>query len=377
MTVAWETIGKSNRLLMEARLEPVQGGRFQPTGFPDLGHATYQLPDQSRTEMLMVESAQSMANRLEYVCWDEAQDELQAPLQGIPYVRVQLWNGQTTNSILEAHRLNSPYIMSDESFQETFRNKAGIPQRARAGGRNQDDDENTGDAGLVDRRTVAQTLLLFDPSSILHGVFLEKLDGRVRLQRCLSSFIEARNVRPAEHGGVKNDRVAPRPAALRKAVGLTVTAREGYGNVPFHRTEYVAESITAYFNLDLAQLRAYGLGDAADRFLVTLALWKVRRFLENGLRLRTACDLELAEDLQVKKPSEFVVPQLEELEESLPGLVQDCAGQGLFANPPITELKFQTGAATRSRRSRAGSVPSTGPSSEGSMSEDGDSEEEL
>ena len=214
MTVVWDTIGKSNRLLMEAGLEPVQGGRFQPTGFPDLGHATYQLPDQSRTEMLMVESAQSMANRLEYVCWDEAQDELQAPLQGIPYVRVQLWNGQTTNSILEAHRLNSPYIMSDESFQETFRNKAGIPQRARAGGRNQDD-ENTGDAGLVDRRTVAQTLLLFDPSSILHGLFLEKLDGRVRLQRCLSSFIEARNVRPAEHGGVKNDRGCPqarRPA---------------------------------------------------------------------------------------------------------------------------------------------------------------------
>ena len=53
----------ANRLLMEAELVPVQGGRFQPTGFADLGAATYQLPDGTR--ILLVESAQSMANRLE------------------------------------------------------------------------------------------------------------------------------------------------------------------------------------------------------------------------------------------------------------------------------------------------------------------------
>ncbi len=28
------------RLLIEAELKPVQGSRFQPTGFPDLGAAT-------------------------------------------------------------------------------------------------------------------------------------------------------------------------------------------------------------------------------------------------------------------------------------------------------------------------------------------------
>ena len=48
---------------MEADLKPLQGERFQPTGFPDLGAATYQLPDGTR--MLLVESAQSMANHLE------------------------------------------------------------------------------------------------------------------------------------------------------------------------------------------------------------------------------------------------------------------------------------------------------------------------
>ena len=59
----FETLKNTNRLLMEVEFSPVQGDRFQPTGFPDLGGATYQLADGTR--MLLVESAQSMANRLE------------------------------------------------------------------------------------------------------------------------------------------------------------------------------------------------------------------------------------------------------------------------------------------------------------------------
>jgi CRISPR-associated protein Csb1 len=57
-----------SRLLMDAELAPVQGDRFQPTGFADLGAATYPLPDGTR--MLLVESAQSMANRLEAALLD-------------------------------------------------------------------------------------------------------------------------------------------------------------------------------------------------------------------------------------------------------------------------------------------------------------------
>ena len=318
---------------MEAELKPVQGSRFQPTGFPDLGAAAYEAPGANgKVDMVLVESAQSMANRMEAVCWDEASGSPHSTLEGLPYVSVSLWDsGNTTNSILEAHWLNSPYIMRDDDFADKLRSEAKLPGR-----------KEREEAGEFNRAALARVVFKYDPGSVLHGVFLEKLLGLARLQRCLSGFIEACCSNVADSGGVKNDRIAPSPGALRQ-VGLQVSAAEGYGNVPFHRTEYTAERITAYFNLDMAQIRAYGLGDSAERFLVTLALWKVRKFLESGLRLRTACDLDMDGDLEVTRPDGFDVPSTAELESDLPGLVQACAGEGLFADPPVTELTFSKG----------------------------------
>ena len=330
MTINWQHLDNRPRLLMEAGLKPIQGTRFQPTGFPDLGAAAYQAPGANGqpTDVVLVESAQSMANRLEAICWNEGTGSLYETLTGMPYVSVTLWDsGDSTNSILEAHRLNSPYIMRDSDFPDEFRGEAGLPERDSA-------------AGVFDRRGLARAAFRYDPGSVLHGVFLTNLTGAARLQRCLSGFIEAHGTSVADSGGVKNDRVAPSPSSLRE-IGLTVGAAEGFGNVPFHRTEYTAERITAYFNLDLAQIRAYGLAENAERFLVTLALWKIRKFLETGLRLRTACDLDTVGDLEVTRPREtFDVPSTTELEAALPTLIQACASDGLFANPPVTELTF-------------------------------------
>ena len=329
MSGQWQQLVDQPRLLMEARLQPLQGTRFQPTGFPDLGAAVYEAPDASGDQIVLVESAQSVANRLEDVCWDHANDSPHPALAGLPYVSVELWDsGRTTNSMLEAHRLNSPYIMRDDAFQNLFREAAELPAKESG-------------AGVFDRRQLARAAFRYDPGSVLHGVFLEKLAGVARLQRCLSGFVEAKNSSVADSGGVKNDRIAPAPSAL-KEIGLTVGAAEGFGNVPFHRTEYTARSIIAYFNLDLAQLRAYGLGESAERFLVTLALWKVRKFLDTGLRLRTACDLDLIGELEVTRPREgFNVPTTAELEADLPVLISACAAERLFADPPVTQLKFQ------------------------------------
>src|SRR6266851_9120412 len=114
MTIDYQQLKKFPRLLIETRLRPLQGHRFQPTGFADLGPARYTLPD--GTEMLLVESVQSVANRMELACWDQANDDLIDELKGLPYISVK-WpagSGALTNSVLEAHRINSPYILEGE-----------------------------------------------------------------------------------------------------------------------------------------------------------------------------------------------------------------------------------------------------------------------
>ena len=60
--------------------------------------------------------------------------------------------------------------------------------------------------------------------------------------------------------------------------------------------------------------------------LIGLSLFKIRRFLRDGLRLRTACDLELSGELIVQRPTGFVVPMLGELEKELPALVKKAVG---------------------------------------------------
>jgi len=326
MNQMYEQLSGIPRLLMEAELKPLQGNRFQPTGFPDLGPARYTAPD--GTEMLLVESPQSVANRMELACWDQSEQDLIPELRGLPYVRVLKDGGEMlTSSVLEAHRLNSPYILEGKDTKVFDMLKAELAEF---------------EIGAVNLRRLAAVLVKYDTNALLHGVFLAKKDlagGRLRLPRVLSGFIEAAGVRPAESGGVKNDHVDPQGDTSK-----------GFGNVPYHRTEFTAERITAYFNLDLALLRSYDLPEEAEKLLIALALFKIRRFLSTGLRLRTACDLEPVGDLKVTRPDNGVAPPSEE------ALLAECrqfiaaireAGKNkpdaekIFAGPPVTEVVWQ------------------------------------
>lgn len=322
MTIDFDTLKTSPRLLMEIPLRPVQGSRFQPTGFPDLGAATFKGFDDTGepVDCLLVESAQSMANRLESVCWDEGNDTLVTVLDGLPYVQTTLPDGTVTDSIREAHRLNSPYIASSKSKEfESIKEEVGFEANK-----------------PFDRRKLAKALLKYDPCSLLHGTFLEKIGGAVRLPRVISGFIEAKGIEVASAGGVKFDRVQP-------GTGESTTygkAAEGYGNVPYHRDEYTAREIAAYFNLDLAQLRGYGLGEDVENLLIAISLYKIRKFLRDGLRLRTACDLEPINGIAVKRPVGFELPELGPIEKELPGLIKKIAAAKLFAEPSITEMTY-------------------------------------
>ncbi|MGH3246599.1 MAG: type I-G CRISPR-associated RAMP protein Csb1/Cas7g [Trebonia sp.] len=257
------------RTVLEADLAPVAGSLFQPTGFPDLGASEF------GDNKLLVESAQSMANWLESTTWDTAKNDQAVELAdaGIPYVRVVDPQGDfLSSSRLEAHRLASAYVMNG------------------AVGGTSGEKWLEGELQLVkgrplDYRAVARACFRLDPVSLVHGVFFARKGWpwQPKISRAITSFIEASGVKPAVSGGVKRDVV------INEAKG-GVTA-DGYGTVPHHRVEYTADAISAYFTIDHAQFRSYGLSESATALLAAIADFEIASLLDQGLRLRTRCDL--------------------------------------------------------------------------------------
>lgn len=322
MSLDLTALEKATRLLLSVPLRPLQGDRFQPTGFPSLGAATYQ---SASGQKLLVESAQSMANRLETTSWNTAENMPIPVLAGISHVTVSRKKAFLTDTMLEAHRLNSPYLLEnkkDRSFFDKLKSELGGLEE-----------------GPIDRRMLSRVLLRYDVGSLIHGVFLAKKElagGRLRVARALSAFIEASGVRVAASGGVKNDHVNPS--------GVT---KDGFGNVPFARDEFTAEHIDCHINLDLAQIRGYGLGAEVERLLILLALHRVRRLLDGDLRLRAACDLEPTSpgSLIASRPVGFALPSLVDLESAIPAAIEGCKdenGHPLMVHSTVTfegELK--------------------------------------
>lgn len=311
MIVDLTPLTKVKRLLFNIPLKPLQGSRFQPTGFPSLGAAAFQTANGTN---LLVESAQSMANHLELTIWDADRKDVQQSFAGLSHVRItrqgQIW----TDTIVESHRLNSPYLLEgkDKTFLNSLKQEIGVLE-----------------TGPIDRRKLAEVLLKYDVNSLLHGVFLAKKElagGRLRVARALSAFIEADNVQVAASGGVKNDHINP-----------SGDTKAGFGNVPFARDEYTAERITLYANLDLAQIRGYGLGTDVESLLILLSLYKLRALVEGGMRLRTACDLEAAgSDIRTKALNGWPLPSLPHLEDDLKSAIARCKHQ-----MTVTEVTFE------------------------------------
>lgn len=259
------------RTVLEADVAPLAGALFQPTGFPDLGPAEF------GDHALLVESAQSMANWLEGTTWDEARSDQVAELGALPYVRVVSPEREfLSSSRLEAHRLASAYIMNGTidsvTGEKWLEDRLGL-----AKGR------------PLDYRAVARACFRLDPVSLVHGVFFARKSWpwQPKIARAVTSFIEAAGVLPAVSGGVKRDVVINEAKS-----GATA---EGYGTVPHHRVEYTAQKITAYFTVDHAQFRSYGLSEPATALLEALADFEIATLLDRGLRLRTRCDLVVRE----------------------------------------------------------------------------------
>lgn len=300
----------ANRTVLQADLAPLAGSLFQPTGFPDLGAAEFEAAS-GGGQALLVESAQSMANRLEATTWDDAHNGQVTELSALPYVRIVSPDGAfLSSSRLEAHRLASAYIMHGTVAGQT--GEKWMEKRL----------------GLIvgrplDHRAVARACFTLDPVSLMHGVFFARKGWpwQPRITRAVTSFIEAYDVRPAVSGGVKRDIV------INKADGAT---SEGYGTVPHHRVEYTASTITAYFTVDRAQFRSYGLSESAIALLEALADFEIATLLDQGLRLRTRCDL-IVKDVRGDRP------EADEAAQRIAKFAADCTDE----LGPVTEVVWR------------------------------------
>lgn len=291
-------LDSASRLLVEAELKVAAGGggRFQPTWFPDLGPALYRGADGAN--WLLVESPQSMANRLERVCWNDGEGEADRvgdyneDCKGIPYVLATDSDGRPlTASTLEAHRLSSPYIWDTQPFPDPDNNNQTVSladylKRV----------FDLADNRLVPWKKVAAALVKIDPGCLLHGIWFNDASfagGKVRLTRALSGYIEARDPSTANFGFQKRDMVSDR---TDKESGQS--AAKGYGSVIGPKQHFTSADIKAYFQLDLERLRSYGLPDGDVRALVAWAIYKIRRVLlasRDGVAdLRTECKFEAA-----------------------------------------------------------------------------------
>ncbi|MFR9724010.1 type I-U CRISPR-associated RAMP protein Csb1/Cas7u [Streptomyces sp. MS19] len=318
----------SNRLRFRAQLRPALGTRFQPTGFPDLGAAEYTgYRDGEPVRTLLVESPQSMANRLENTAWDIAAQAPVGLVRDLPYIEVRKAEEPhpfVTTSRQEAHRLASPYVRSSllggRAMTQVIAERFGLANDQ-----------------PLDYPAIARAVFALDPFTLLHGCFFNQKEwpGQPKFARAASAAIEAYDVEQAVSGGRKSDHVrhhTGKDADPEEGTALAGSS-EGYGSIPFQRVEYTARLIEAQFSVDVQLLRTYALGSEQTELLAALALWEIRTFLDGGLRLRTACDLELTEVVASSVP----LPETETLEARIRELIS-AVTPDLDHTGPLTVL---------------------------------------
>lgn len=291
---------KEHRLTLQATLEPVAGvDRFQPAGFPEIGHVIYDSPkrDGQSDKVCIVDSAASMANHLETVCFDGPFGSVLATeLAGLPYVECVTDNGTAgcyrlvLTTLSEGHRLASS-LFTDERSKLI---KDGVPGNENLG------TKLLSEFGLVDlgKRShplpqdwwnVFKTIFKYDPNSLVHGILFPAMG--IKIPRLLTAHLEAFGAERVASAGVKFDK-------------LLITTS---GQPIFAVDEETAREIRATFVIDLALLRSFGrtdekeskkvvhgLSDAQKELLLGLALWKIGRLLRQPFRFRSRCDLHLS-----------------------------------------------------------------------------------
>ena len=256
-------------LVITAIFEPVAGlDRFQPAGFPEVGHVIYTAPRKDGTveRVCIVDSAASMANHLESVCMRGPHDvELVDDLAGMPYLRCV--TGETrdggrmsepaevvVSSLTEGHRIASTYFLGARNKQSGRWDGKGAQRVGadRAISQVSFGDELAGEFGVALPNSkkahppvsawwnVFRTIYRYDPNALVHGILFPQ--WQIKIPRVLTSHMEAYGAGRVDRSGVKFDRL-----------GKTTS-----GQPIFAVDDATAREVRATFILDIALLRSFG-----------------------------------------------------------------------------------------------------------------------
>jgi CRISPR-associated protein Csb1 len=365
-------------LVLTATLVPVANqDRFQPAGFPEIGHVMYKAPRKNGTveNVCIVDSAASMANHLESVCVRGPHDpELVDDLAGMPYLRCvtgtidEDGNLEGPNrevvvtSLTEGHRIASSYFLVGEYLiSDGLKKPKAAKLRAEAkalkdsAAKGADDTKKTREKQAKDKTEEAKkiedeavfqnrlgrefglvladtkkahpptskwwdvfkTIFKYDPNALVHGVLFPQ--WQIKISRVLTAHLEAFGAGRVERSGVKFDRI-----------GKTTS-----GQPIFAVDDATSNEIRATFILDVALVRSFGrkgantqlgLNEKQQEFLVALALWKINRLLGSPFRFRSGCHLQL---VSLKSGESEIVLDVD---------IKAAIANALFTAPAVTDV---------------------------------------
>ncbi|MBI4524495.1 MAG: type I-U CRISPR-associated protein Cas7 [Deltaproteobacteria bacterium] len=279
---------EQEHIVITASLEIANGHFLQPTGFPDIDACIYR--DKEGKRWCLVESEQSMTNRLEAVCMKSPGVWID-DLKGLPVIAVRNKDGDLlTTNLTEPHRIASSYVLDgkrddNKEMKSLFEQKLGL--------------KNGGDFWPLDKRSDLEKLVFaLDPGALLHGFqFVQWKFVGLRQTRLVHARLEAELADESEvnYGMVKWDAIEPESTQEKRAnKGQSIAAK----------SRIVPKEIAATFEIDVLGLKNLALEELQKKFLLGLALWKVGAFLNNkpsfdarsrqtgpSLRLRSDCYL--------------------------------------------------------------------------------------
>lgn len=328
-----DQIYQKDYLCIKAGLVTKDGKRYvQAAGFPDIGACIFR--DAQGQTRCLVESEQSMTNRLEGVCMADGGEWVNPWKTNLPLIEVADNNGQRiATNLTEPHRIASSYILEGAVNGGTFKDILWKAIGMQGTGKQEK-------LPLDGRKKLDQAVFAIDPCALLHGFqFVQTKFVGMRQPRILHARIEATLDGDEEmnYGMVKWDEIEPG--------GQKADSNKGQSIAP--KSRIIWKDITATFELDLLALKHLHLDESKRKFLLGLALWKIGAFLTDypsfdprsrqtlrALRLRSDCNLkfnsfEESKEESLKEPSDLIacVTSSPTFEDSFKSLVPDFSSE--------------------------------------------------